>query len=101
LSAYANVYVLDAQRWMQAGGRQAYDPRLWHLGKIPFGNPVFKEAASDIKAALRALTGESRKLVVLDLDDTLWGGVLGDDGWEALRLGGAIIGGRMSSSSAV
>ncbi len=88
LSACDNVYVLDAQRWMQAGGRHAYDPRLWHLGKIPFGNPVFKEAASDIKAALRALSGDSRKLVVLDLDDTLWGGVLGDDGWEALRLGG-------------
>jgi FkbH-like protein len=88
LSTCDNVHVLDAQRWMQIAGRQAYDPRLWFLGKIPFGNQVFKEAASDIKAALRAVCGESRKLVVLDLDDTLWGGVLGDEGWQKLRLGG-------------
>jgi FkbH-like protein len=88
LSECDNAYLLDAQRWMQAGGRQAFDARLWHMGKIPFANAVFKEGANEIKAALRALSGDTRKLVVVDLDDTLWGGVLGDEGWESLRLGG-------------
>jgi len=49
---------------------------------------VFREAAKDIKAALRGIYGQSRKLVVLDLDDTLWGGIVGDDGWQNLQLGG-------------
>jgi len=49
---------------------------------------VLAEAARDIKAAVRGLTGQARKLVVVDLDDTLWGGIVGDAGWENLRLGG-------------
>jgi FkbH-like protein len=36
----------------------------------------------------QGITGGARKLVILDLDDTLWGGVVGDIGWSNLRLGG-------------
>jgi len=88
LSSYATVFVLDAQRWLQAAGADAYNPRLWHLAKIPFGNAVFQTAASETQAALRALAGDARKLVLVDLDHTLWGGIVGDDGWENLRVGG-------------
>ena len=88
LDSSHNVYLLDAQRWLQAAGRDAYSPRLWFMSKIPFGNAVFKEAVADVKAALNAVVGTSRKLVIVDLDNTLWGGVLGDEGWENLRLGG-------------
>ena len=35
-----------------------------------------------------AIKGKSRRLIILDLDDTLWGGVLGENGWQGLRLGG-------------
>jgi len=82
------IYVLDAQRWAAAAGARAFSPKAWYLGKIPFGNEVFKLAAADIKASLRAVAGQARKLVVVDLDDTLWGGVVGDAGWENLALGG-------------
>jgi FkbH-like protein len=41
-----------------------------------------------VKSALRGILGKSKKLVVLDLDDTLWGGIVGDQGWQNLRLGG-------------
>jgi len=58
------------------------------LGKIPFGNEVFKAAARDIKAALRGMLGYARKLIIVDLDETLWGGIVGDAGWENLVLGG-------------
>jgi len=57
------------------------------LGKIPFGLRVFEEAAADLTAALAAARGQSRKLIVVDLDNTLWGGIVGDDGWENLELG--------------
>ena len=88
LASCGNVYLLDAHRWLQAGGKDAYNPRLWFMSKIPFSNAVFKEAVADVKAALAALRGATRKVVVVDLDNTLWGGVLGDEGWEHIRLGG-------------
>jgi FkbH-like protein len=88
LAPAPNAFVLDAARWLAAAGRNACSPKLWFMGKVPFGSEVFAEAARDIKAAARALRGEARKLLVLDLDDTLWGGLVGEAGWESLRLGG-------------
>lgn len=83
-----NFFLLDTQRWMNNAGKTAVNPKLWYMGKIAFGNDVFIEAVKDIKAALRGLCGHSRKLIILDLDDTLWGGIVGDVGWENIRLGG-------------
>jgi FkbH-like protein len=88
LDRCSNIYLLDVQRWINTAGRYAVNPRLWYRGKIAFGNDVYKEAVKDIKSSLRGLQGHSRKLVVLDLDNTLWGGVVGDLGWENIVLGG-------------
>lgn len=83
-----NIYLLDAERWLVTAGKQAFNPKLWYMAKVAYGNPVFKEAVRDIKAAFTAIGGGAKKLIVLDLDDVLWGGVVGDDGWENLVLGG-------------
>jgi FkbH-like protein len=88
LAGTPNVFVLDAARWMAAAGKQAGGSKLWFLGKVGYAAEVFAEAARDLRAALRGLRGAARKLIVLDLDDTLWGGIVGDVGWENLRLGG-------------
>lgn len=88
LATVGNAFVLDAQRWAVAGGRAGQNPRAWFVGKVAFGDAVLAEAARDLKAALRGLAGGARKLVVLDLDDTLWGGIVGDVGWQGIRLGG-------------
>lgn len=88
LAGARGVFVLDAPRWIASVGKAAFSPRLWHMAKVPFANAVFAEAVAEIKAALGALGGASRKLLVLDLDDTLWGGIVGDLGWEKLKLGG-------------
>ena len=82
------IYPLWADKWIQLAGPAAFSYRLWYLGKIPFSNDVFKAAARDMKAALRGLNGQAKKVVILDLDDILWGGVVGDTGWEGLTLGG-------------
>ncbi|HEY1956362.1 MAG TPA: HAD-IIIC family phosphatase [Polyangiaceae bacterium] len=83
-----NVFLLDTQRWLAAARDGGVDPKLWHAGKMGFTRDVLTEAAHDVRAALRGLGGGARKLVVLDLDDTLWGGIVGDVGWQHLRLGG-------------
>ena len=88
LAGESNLYVLDTNRWTAPAGIQAFSPKLWYLGKIPFGNEVFKAAVLDIKAVLRGMLGYARKLIIVDLDDTLWGGIVGDAGWENLVLGG-------------
>jgi FkbH-like protein len=88
LARAGNAYVLDADRWSAMAGASATNPKLWHLGKIAFGVDVFRQAATDIKAGIRALTGQTQKLIALDLDDTLWGGIVGDLGWENITLGG-------------
>lgn len=88
VGSQSNFYVLDTGRWIQAAGRSAFSPKLWYLAKIPFAQAVLAEAAASITAAADALTGRSRKLIVTDLDNTLWGGIVGDLGWEKLTLGG-------------
>ena len=70
------VFVLDSARWA-ARAKTAFDPRLWFMAKVPFGHDVFAAAASDVKAALRGIAGQARKVVVCDLDDMLWGGQAG------------------------
>ena len=84
----ASVFVLDAQRWMNAAGARAVSPKLWYASKTPFSPAVFEQAAADIAAALAGLNGTARRLVILDLDGVLWGGVVGEVGREGVLLGG-------------
>ena len=88
LDKASNIYVLDTQRWVQLAGGNAFHTKLWYMGKIPFSNEVFKESVRDIKSALRGVSGNAKKVVLLDMDDTLWGGIVGDVGWENIKLGG-------------
>jgi FkbH-like protein len=88
LRSTSGMYLLDAQKWIEDVGRNSYNPKLWYLAKSPFHPDVFKNAARDIKAAISGVIGDSKKLIVLDLDNTLWGGTVGDLGWQNLRLGG-------------
>ncbi len=88
LSEAGNVYLLDAQRWIGQAGDQAFNPKLWYMAKVPYGKAVFKAAAQDVIDAMSTLRGGARKLVILDLDDTLWGGIVGEVGWENVTLGG-------------
>jgi len=83
-----NAYLLDTRKWVETAGPAAFQPKLWYMGKIPFGQQVFAEAVRDLKAGLNGLDGRGRKLIVVDLDDTLWGGIVGEVGWEQLKLGG-------------
>jgi len=61
-------------------------PAQWNMAKLPFSNsfiPLYAEHVSRILAALR---GKSRRCLVLDLDNTLWGGVIGDDGLGGIQI---------------
>ncbi len=80
--------LLDVAGLAETVGLSAWhDPALWNIGKIPFANsylPVYADLTCRLIAALR---GKSRRCLVMDLDNTLWGGVIGDDGLEGIVLG--------------
>lgn len=64
-----------------------HDASRWHAGKIPFSLDAVPLCADHLCRVLASARGLSRKCLVLDLDNTLWGGVIGDDGVEGITLG--------------
>jgi len=70
-----------------------HDPAQWILGKFPFAHAIVPIYADWVGRLLAAARGKARKCLVLDLDNTLWGGVIGDDGLAGIALGnGSVIG---------
>ncbi len=55
--------------------------------KIPFSAEANLAVARSLASLVRAIYGRSRKVLVLDLDNTLWGGVIGDDGVDHIQIG--------------
>jgi FkbH-like protein len=87
-AARDGVLILDVARASQRDGIDAwFDVGRWLQGKLeiaPQAAPLYGDLAARILAALRGL---SKKCLVLDLDNTLWGGVIGDDGLDGIVLG--------------
>lgn len=88
-AAGAGVSILDFPGVAARAGMAAWsDPGLWYLAKQHPGVDALPLLATEYTAHLRALYGLSRKVLVLDLDNTLWGGVIGEDGLDGILLGG-------------
>jgi len=82
-----SVYIIDANTLMsQIGYSNYFDKRYWHIGKAPFKKNALIGISSEIKKIVRALNGKSKKCLVLDCDNTLWGGIVGEDGVEGIKL---------------
>jgi FkbH-like protein len=71
----------------QVGTDRWFDPKSWNLYKLPFSPSCNAIYADFVGRLLGSMRGRARKCLVLDLDNTLWGGVIGDDGIDALRIG--------------
>jgi FkbH-like protein len=84
----SNVVAVDTEALvMEAGAERWYDARLWYLGRIPFSAQAHERLASEYANVIAARWGLVRKCIVLDLDNTLWGGVVGEDGMTGIQLG--------------
>jgi FkbH-like protein len=83
------IYVFDLAGLCDAFGRErAFDPRLRLLADQPFATTFLPRLGAAAVRYLRGAVSPARKCLVLDLDNTLWGGILGEDGAARLRLGG-------------
>jgi FkbH-like protein len=71
----------------RVGQAQWFDPVRYHTAKTPFRIELCPLVADHLCGLLAAMRGKSGRALVLDLDNTLWGGVIGDDGLDGIRLG--------------
>jgi FkbH-like protein len=69
------------------GHSQWFDWDRWYSYKIPTTPEASFAIAKSMAAIIGAMFGKSRKCLVLDLDNTLWGGVIGDDGPDKIQIG--------------
>src|SRR5205807_6925767 len=84
----ANVHLVDCDHiasWL--GKRTWFDERLWQYSKSFCHPEALPHVAGQAVDIMRTVQGKGAKCVALDLDNTLWGGVIGDDGLEGIRLG--------------
>ena len=87
------VAFVDCERLAgMVGKRSWFDPRYWHRAKQAVSLAHVPLLARHTAAVLGAQLGASRKCLVLDLDNTLWGGVLGEDGLAGIALGDGPVG---------
>jgi FkbH-like protein len=71
----------------EAGVRAWFDPRFYLEFKMPCGPESLVAYAHSVVSLVRAIVGRSKKVLVLDLDNTLWGGVVGDLGAGGIKVG--------------
>jgi len=88
LADLRQVVWVDVATLAASQGVAAVDFRLWHLGRFPFSAHFSQVLARRWCGVILAILGKSTRALVLDLDNTLWGGVLGEDGIAGLQLGG-------------
>lgn len=86
--APAFVHILDiASLASLYGVLNWFDTRFWHHSKQPVSFDCLVPYVRNLSAMIGALYGRTAKCLALDLDNTLWGGIVGDDGVEGLKIG--------------
>lgn len=87
-AAPAFVHLNDVAAMAEDRGLGAwFDLRYWYHAKQPLAFDAVPDYVRSTAAIAGALLGRTRKCVVLDLDDTLWGGILGDEGVAGVDVG--------------
>ncbi len=83
-----DFYINDINYMAAAYGLDKWsDPFYWHMYKYPMCMQAIPEFAFNLSNIIKAVFGKNKKSLALDLDNTLWGGIVGDDGVENLEIG--------------
>ena len=84
----SSVILIDLSTIQNSMGRkQFFDEKLYYTAKMPISTFALPEVAFQVVNAIKVRKGKVKKCVVLDLDNTLWGGVIGDDGMNNIQIG--------------
>lgn len=83
-----NFFICDLNYISASYGLEKWsDPSFWHMYKYAVAVPAIPYLAFNVANIIKSLYGRNKKAFDLDLDNTLWGGVVGDDGAENLEIG--------------
>lgn len=83
-----NLFICDIAALTAAFGQAtAVDNRNYIYADMAFGLDFLPNVAKSLVDIVQAASGASRKCLILDLDNTLWGGIIGDDGVENIQIG--------------
>ena len=86
--SHDHFYIQDILYLSASYGLERWsDPFYWHMYKYALCVPAIPELAFNLSNIIKSLFGKNKKALALDLDNTLWGGVVGDDGPEGLEMG--------------
>jgi FkbH-like protein len=90
LAAYALAtgdVLLDVAGLAETVGLASWhNPQLWNLARFSFSDELIPLYADHVTRTVAAIRGKSAKVLILDLDNTVWGGVIGDDGLEGIEV---------------
>jgi FkbH-like protein len=82
------VYVVDLEAVAGKHGKsRCVEPKLYYRGSFGFSESFLPVVAEEYMGYIKALKNLTRKCIVLDLDNVMWGGIIGEDGVEGIQLG--------------
>jgi FkbH-like protein len=87
VKGYSDVYIFDLENVIgDIGRKQWIDPRMWAIAKMPLSSQSLEALANEYVRYFIPILGLSKKCLVLDLDNTLWGGIVGEDGFNGIKM---------------
>lgn len=82
------VFVFDMDQVLARYGKnRSFNSKMYHLAKIEWDEAVYPIISAELWRYILAIKGSAKKCLVLDLDNTLWGGIVGEDGVHGIRIG--------------
>jgi FkbH-like protein len=86
--SHENFFIHDINYEAAAYGLEAWaNPYYWHMYKYAMCVPAIPYVSYGVSLIVKSILGKNKKVLALDLDNTLWGGVIGDDGVENIEIG--------------
>ncbi len=83
----SKVYTLDlADTIAEIGRKQFYSNKMWYLSSMPYSKDGLDAVCMELDRALSAAFSLRKKIIAVDLDNTLWGGVISEDGIEGIEI---------------
>ena len=87
-NSHSNFFINDINYLSASYGLEKWaDTFFWHMYKYSLSVPAIPHLSFNISNIIKSIYGKNKKALVLDLDNTLWGGVVGDDGAEGIAIG--------------
>jgi len=88
MSLEPEIYIYDLNSFVtKFGENNIFDYKQYFYGDVRISLDYIPYLAEELMGYVKAVLGLNKKCIVLDLDNTLWGGIVGEDGFEGIKLG--------------